>query len=69
MGSRCKIPVHNIDGICVPTVECPQAVQELKNHKTRPDICFFIRSEPIICCPPQNRIVKSGTTRISVESK
>lgn len=53
----------------MPTVECPQAIQELKNHKTRPDICFFIRSEPIVCCPTQNRIVKSGTIRKSVKSK
>lgn len=68
VGSRCKIPVQ-IDGICLPTVECPEAIQELKKHKTQPNICFFIRSEPIVCCPTQHRVVKSGTIRKSVESK
>lgn len=69
VGSRCIKSVHNIDGICIPTVECPQVLQEFKNNKTQPDICFFIRSEPIICCPIQHRIVKSGAIRKSVESK
>ncbi|GAB0087381.1 serine protease snake-like isoform X1 [Sergentomyia squamirostris] len=47
-GDSCQLKSDGSQGICTPLKECPQAFND---RAANPQLCIFIRNEPIVCCP------------------
>ncbi|XP_050421565.1 venom protease-like [Adelges cooleyi] len=48
---------RSTDSVCKRLEHCVVAKQQIKQHII-PKLCSFIKSQPVVCCPPQNNEIR-----------
>uniref|UniRef100_A0A1L8DQW0 Putative trypsin-like serine protease n=1 Tax=Nyssomyia neivai TaxID=330878 RepID=A0A1L8DQW0_9DIPT len=49
-GDSCRLQTDGTQGVCTSIKNCPQV---LNDRTATPQLCIFIRNDPIVCCPSQ----------------
>uniref|UniRef100_A0A1B0CS99 Putative serine protease snake-like zootermopsis nevadensis n=1 Tax=Lutzomyia longipalpis TaxID=7200 RepID=A0A1B0CS99_LUTLO len=50
-GDSCRLQSDGSQGVCTSIKNCPQVLNDRTNT---PQLCIFIRNDPIVCCPVQS---------------
>lgn len=51
LGDNCNL--GTVSGKCRLIRDCPSAITALQNRGERPQICGFLETLPIVCCPSE----------------
>uniref|UniRef100_A0A1B0DHV5 Uncharacterized protein n=1 Tax=Phlebotomus papatasi TaxID=29031 RepID=A0A1B0DHV5_PHLPP len=64
-GESCRLRSDGSQGVCTSIKRCPEV---LTAPGSTPQLCMFVRSDPIVCCPQSNNFPQDDQNDFNIPS-